>query len=148
MDLWEMRFRDSRKPYMWYLMHTHRFKAVMGLKLREMEGLVENKDGIKSQAQYSLGFNLICAVHTGPFNESLKAEETISKEEVKVTWEAVYAIAVFVLTPCKPPVRACRWIMFNSSLHVIKSEPVSPTLTSWEETCSTEADSSPPRARV
>lgn len=66
-------------------MHTHRFKAVMGLKLREMEGLVENKDGIKSQAQYSLGFNLICAVHTGPFNESLKAEETISKEEVKVT---------------------------------------------------------------
>lgn len=66
-------------------MHTRRFKAVMGLRLREMEGLVENKDGIKSQAKYSLRFKLISAAHFGPFNERLEAEETISKEEVKVT---------------------------------------------------------------
>lgn len=48
----------------------------MGLRLREMEGLVENKDGIKSQAKYSLRFKLISAADTGPFNESLKAGDT------------------------------------------------------------------------
>lgn len=77
-------------------MHTHRFKAVMGLRLREMEGLVENKDGIKSQAKYSLRFKLIYAVHFGPFNERLKAEETISKEEVKVTWEKQFMLYQFL----------------------------------------------------
>lgn len=77
-------------------MHTQRFKAVMGLRLREMEGLVENKDEIKSQAQYSLRFKLICAAHFGRFNESLKAEETIPKEEVKVTWEKQFMLYQFL----------------------------------------------------
>lgn len=68
----------------------------MGLRLREMEGLVENKDGIKSQVQYSLRFKLICAAHTVLFNESLKAEETISKEEAKVTWKKQFMLYQFL----------------------------------------------------
>lgn len=57
-----------------------RFKAVMALRLREMAGLVENKDGMKSQAQYSPRFKLIYAAYFGPFTEGFHAEEGASEK--------------------------------------------------------------------
>lgn len=90
-----------------------------------MEGLVKNKDGIKSQAKYSLRFKLICAAHTGPFNEFEGKGDNFKGGSQSHMGEAVYAIPVFVLTPWKPPLSVCRWIRLNSNSHVIKSEPVS-----------------------
>lgn len=101
--------------------HTH----LKLLRLREMEGLVKNKDGIKSQAKYSLRFKLICAAHTGPFNEFEGKGDNFKGGSQSHMGEAVYAIPVFVLTPWKPPLSVCRWIRLNSNSHVIKSEPVS-----------------------
>lgn len=73
-----------------------------------MEGLVKNKDGIKSQAKYSLRFKLICAAHTGPFNEFEGKGDNFKGGSQSHMGEAVYAIPVFVLTPWKPPLSVCR----------------------------------------